>query len=70
MAGDLDRAAGASGCAAGRAGVIQAVPGFLRGPGVHLLIRGSCRSWGSFAGPGLLQVLGYPEGSPAGLIDF
>ena len=46
MAADLGRTA------AGRAGVIQAVPGFLRGPGVLLQVRGS------FANPG---------GSPAGL---
>ena len=43
MAGDLDWAGRGSGGPAGRAGVIQAVPGFLqgraallRGPGVHL----------------------------------
>ena len=59
--------AGASGGAAGRAGVIQAG-------------RSSCRpggtppgSRGSFADPGLLQVRGSfagPGWSPAGLIDF
>ena len=53
--------------AAGRAGVIQAVPGFLQA-GRH-----SSGVLGFICRPGLLQVRGSfagPGWSPAGLIDF
>ena len=47
--------------AAGRTGVIQAVPGFLQA-GRH-----SSGVLGFICRPGLLQVLEYPGWSPAGL---